>query len=183
MKTSIFWTCEIYADRKCWKDTSSIESSIFEGVQIVIMFILDCVNAKKLPHYFTESNLFDGFDDLDLDIARTCIYEILADPFEKVQDFFDVESEHKREVLLDHEAARRILSLKRNDGRRKFINRLDDSFIDMAKAFNATNCDPSGDSIVKKIVLRVAGTFFEKQKQIASAKNADKSGHRMSTLD
>ncbi|KAH3852598.1 hypothetical protein DPMN_095110 [Dreissena polymorpha] len=72
------------------------------------MFLLDNVNAKKLPHYFTESNLFDGVADLDLDIARKCIYEILADPFEKVQDFFDVKSEHKREVLLDHGAAGRI---------------------------------------------------------------------------
>ncbi|KAH3852600.1 uncharacterized protein LOC127875052 [Dreissena polymorpha] len=181
MKTSIFWTCEIYANELCWNETS--EHSILDAVQIVLRFLLGCIKAKKLRHYFTESNLFDGVADLDLEIAGACIYEIQAGPFEKVQDFFDVESEHKREVLLDHEAARRILSLQQDGGRRECLNRLDDSFIDMARAFNDASCDPSGDSIVKEIVLRVADTFLEEQKQRASAKKADKSGHRISALD
>ncbi|KAH3852599.1 hypothetical protein DPMN_095111 [Dreissena polymorpha] len=48
----------------------------------------------------------------------------------------------------------------------------------MAKAFNDANCNPSGESIVKKIVLRVADTFFEEQKHRASPKNGECVGQR-----
>ncbi|XP_060601209.1 uncharacterized protein LOC132754574 [Ruditapes philippinarum] len=166
LKTSFFWVCE-REDPFLWG-----KQNVITAVKKVLQFIMQCLQQKRLPHYFVNSNLFVELDDFECDVLQDCIRQILCEPIDSIGDFEFIKDNHgsmRVEILLDVDQVQCLSELKEDGGRIKHLDNLEDALIDIHRGFNESPRDVNGNVPIKEAVDKLFEVFIEedRQKQIS----------------
>ncbi|XP_060601210.1 uncharacterized protein LOC132754575 [Ruditapes philippinarum] len=161
LKTIFFWVCE-REDPSIWR-----EQNIITAVKKVLHFIMQCLQEKKLSHYFVNSNLFADLEDFECDVLQDCIQQILCEAIDSIGDFeFVKKNDSSRgEILLDVDQVQCLSELKEDGGRLKHLDTLEDALIDMQRGFNESPRDVNGKIPIKEAVDKVFDVFIEEERQ------------------
>ncbi|WAR18496.1 hypothetical protein MAR_000334 [Mya arenaria] len=171
VKTAIFWTLEKHGSCTFWTGTS--DDSILTGIRYVLEKIKKCLEDRQLCHYFvTNSNMFDGFQEEEYFLCEACVDEIMNDPVGSIAHFFDMDEAKKAEYWLSAEEFEQVMALRNDGGRKDFVDRLEDAFIDILRGSNEALRSPDGSSPIRNAALGVIDLFRKEEQKKAKGKQS-----------
>jgi len=169
-KTALFWTLERFGGEDFW--TQSSDEAIIKGIRAVVDFLLACIRTRRLSHFFVvNSNMFDGFKDIDYILSESCLEEIKKDPVGCIECFFEMDRAQKAEIKLTREEYDRLMDLKADGGRTDFVNRLEDCFIDILRGSGDALPGFGGESPLKGAVMAAIDLFIESERKKYGGQN------------
>ncbi|WAR18483.1 hypothetical protein MAR_000321 [Mya arenaria] len=181
VKTAIFWTLEKHGSCSFWTGTS--DDSILQGIRYVLDKINKCLKDRQLCHYFvTNSNMFDGFQEEEYSLCEACVDEIMKDPVGSIALFFELDKAKKAEYWLSPDEFEQVMALKKDGGRKDFVDRLEDALIDMLRGFNEAPRSPDGSSPIRNAALGVIELFRKEEQEKTGGKQSRRESNCESQL-
>ena len=156
LKTALYWVLEEPVDSQFWR-----EENIIAAVRRVLKFLREALLKKRLPHYFTQSNLFAGMETGSCLSLIGGIDQVLEDPVMGLKEFFDLEKEGDTEIILTEEQIRCIIEMSRDGGVENAANNLEDLLEDFNRGFKEAPRDENGNAPLREAMNHVMNLYLQ----------------------
>jgi len=158
MKTIMFWVCEDNP-LEFWS-----ENSMTTAIDEVLQYLKNYLIEKRLEHYFIRSNLFLDFEESDYNLLSDCVSILSEDPLGGIGVFFNMDAGVKAETILTPEEVKHLVKVRRDGGRRKIVDHIEDAEVDFIRGFNESTRNKDGNAPIKEAVLCVVDMFLKDEK-------------------
>ncbi|KAL4237811.1 hypothetical protein ACF0H5_002523 [Mactra antiquata] len=151
IKHSLFWHFELNPDLSVIEDTPE---NVLNEIKCAIVCILQRLEDQMLPHYFIgrNANLLADFEDIDYKLLCECFTMVLNDPIGGLQIYCDLDDGAPCDIVLSREEIQCLMTMTKDGGRIRHIDRLEDALIDIHRGFNLGPRDDDMRAPIKEAI-------------------------------